>query len=300
MAAPPLGIFIVVVLYQRALDASPTCVSLLDQTFVGPRDVVLVYDNSAVSNLGPVPFGWEVVKDSSNGGLVAAYSCAVSRAKSAGCPWILLLDQDTQLPRSFFSSLHENVSRTREAPDVVAIVPIIMAGKRQVSPMIPRLGRENPFLLRDVIETNWLMAINSGACIRVDFIEGIGGFAKEYWLDFLDHWLFKMVHSKRKSVYVSGVVLQHELSVANMNNGLTVPRYRNVLSAERHFTNNHLPWPWRLVLALRLIARASKHLVVTRDKQLGLLMIAGAGAQMKALLRDCWVAIRPASAEPGE
>jgi GT2 family glycosyltransferase len=283
-----IGLCIVVVLYQCAIGDSPTCLSLSKQTSEDPHDLFLVYDNSPRSNLGSVPAGWEVVIDSNNGGLLAAYGCALSRAKAAGCPWILLLDQDTELPHDFLTSVHASLALLNEKTEVAAIVPIVKEGNRQLSPMLPRLGRERPFCLRGVIETGWLMAINSGACVRVDFIESIGGFSRAFWLDYLDHWLFKTLHDQGKSVFVSDVVLQHELSVANMNRGLTVQRYKNVLGAERQFTNGHLPVLWRLVLVPRLLARALKHLAVTRDKRLAFLMIAAAAIQVAALIRIGW------------
>ncbi len=151
--------------------------------------------------------------------------------------------------------------------------------------MLPLLGREVPFDRRNVVESHWLTAINSGTCLSVDFIEGIGGFSKIFWLDYLDHWLFKMINSRCKSVYVSDVVLQHDLSVSNMNAGLTVERYRNVLIAERRFTNDHLPLLWRVVLVPRLLARALKHLILTSNKRLGALMVIAAAEQILSLTR---------------
>jgi GT2 family glycosyltransferase len=284
----PISLCVIVVLYQRALSASPTYTSLSGQEFLGSRDLFVVYDNSPHSNLGPIPAGWEVVTDSTNGGLLAAYRHAISRAKAADCPWILLLDQDTELPSDFLLVAHKNLALLQDHAEVVAIVPIVKAGDEQVSPMLPRLGRESPLLLREVVETRWLMAINSGTCVRVDFIESIGGFSEIFWLDYLDHWLFKMIHNRGKSVYVSNMVLQHELSVANMNRGLSVQRYKNVLWAERQFTNDYLPPLWRVALVPRLLMRALKHFVLTRDKRLGFLMVAGAAMQMAALLRNCW------------
>jgi GT2 family glycosyltransferase len=283
-----IHVCVVVVLYQRAVSESATCASLSAQRFSESGDLFLIYDNSPQSGLGPFPIGWEVVCDSTNGGLFAAYSYAISRAKAAGCPWLLLLDQDTELPSDFLVTIHKSLKLWQAKPDVVAVVPIVKSGDRQLSPILPRLWRDNAFILRDVIETSWLMAINSGTCLRVDFLESIGGFSKEFWLDYLDHWLFKMIHNLGKSVYVSNISLQHDLSVANMNKGMTLQRYRNVLGAERKFTNTYLPPLWRFALVPRLVARALKNLLVTRDKRLGLLMIAGAAKQMAFLLRNCW------------
>ena len=282
----PIDLCVVVVLYNRTMDTSLTCRSLLQQTFIEPKDTFIIYDNSPSSILeSDTPKGWEIVVDPSNGGLFTAYSYAVSKARSKGCPWVLLLDQDTDLPANFLVTVHEDLALMQAESDVVAIVPLVKAGKRQVSPMRPRLGRETPFNRRSVVEASWLWAINSGTCLRVDFIDSIGGFSNAFWLDYLDHWLFKMINNSRKRVYVSKLVLQHELSVSNMDRGLTVKRYKNVLTAEREFTNHYLPMLWRYVLVPRLLARAFKHLILTRNKRLGLLMAAAAAAQVHSLTK---------------
>jgi GT2 family glycosyltransferase len=282
----PIDLCVVVVLYNCNINTSLTCRSLLQQTFIEPNDTFIIYDNSPSSNLGSTtPDGWEIVLDPSNGGLFTAYSYAVSKARSKGCPWVLLLDQDTDLPPNFLVTVHEDLTLMQAETDVVAIVPMVKAGNRQVSPMRPRLGREIPFNRRSVVEASWLWAINSGTCLRVDFIDSIGGFSNAFWLDFLDHWLFKMINNSRKRVYVSKLVLQHELSVSNMDSGLTVKRYKNVLRAEREFTNHYLPTLWRYVLVPRLLARALKHLIVTRNKRLGLLMAAAAATQVHSLAK---------------
>lgn len=281
-----INIYIIVVLYNRGLSASATCKSLLNQISLTPQDTVVVYDNSPTSDLGPMPNSWRVVMDPDNGGLAKAYNYAISQAKSKGYRWVLLLDQDTDLPGNFLAATREILSLTDPNNDIVAVVPIVKCGNRQVSPMLPLLGREIPYKLQNAVETRWLTAINSGTCLRLDFIESVGGFCSSFWLDFLDHWLFRIINDNRKSVYVSHLELQHDLSVANMNNSLSVQRYKNVLAAERRFTNNFLPPLWRFVLVPRLLARALKHLILTHDKRLGFLMIGAAAAQLVSLIRS--------------
>ena len=283
-----INIYIIVVLYKRGLSASATCKSLLNQSSLTPQDTVVVYDNSPTSDLGSVPSSWRVVMDPDNGGLAKAYNYAISQAKSKGYRWVLLLDQDTDLPGNFLAATREILSLTDSNNDIVAIVPIVKCGDRQVSPMLPLLGREIPYKLQNAVEPRWLTAINSGTCLRIDFIESVGGFCNDFWLDFLDHWLFRIINDNGKCVYVSEVELQHDLSVANMNNGLSVQRYKNVLAAERRFTNNFLPPLWRFVLVPRLLARALKHLILTHDKRLGFSMIGAAAAQLFSLIRSLW------------
>jgi hypothetical protein len=196
----------------------------------------------------------------------------------------LLLDQDTSLPSNFLSGIHENLQHMQAHPLVVAIIPIIKAGDRQVSPMCPKLGRETVFEQRNVVMAEWLTAINSGTSIRVEFLEEVGGFCEDFWLDYLDHWLFKMISNMRKSVYVGDVVLHHDLSVANMSS-VSVERYENVLAAELRFANRYLPVSWRMVVVPRLLARAIKHLVTISERQLAASMASAAVAQAGYLCR---------------
>jgi GT2 family glycosyltransferase len=281
-----ISLYIIVVLYERSLSASATCRSLLNQISPTPQDIIVLYDNSPISDLGPIPNSWEVVTDHDNGGLANAYNYAITQAKSKSYRWVLLLDQDTDLPSDFLVATHEILALTDPNNDIVAVVPIVKCDNRQVSPMVPLLGREIPFKKHSVVEQKWLTAINSGTCLRVSFIEGIGGFCKTFWLDYLDHWLFKVINNNGKHVYVSHMQLQHDLSVANMNSGLTAQRYKNVLAAERCFTNHFLPLPWRLVLVPRLLARGLKHLILTHDKQLGRLMFGAAVTQFYYVTRS--------------
>jgi GT2 family glycosyltransferase len=203
-----VSLYIIVVLYERTLSASATCRSLLNQISLTRQDTIVVYDNSPISDLGSVPNSWEVITDSGNGGLAKAYNYAISQAKAKNFRWVLLLDQDTDLPSDFLVTTHEVLAATDPNTDIVAVVPIVRCGNRQVSPMIPLLGREIPFQMQNVVEPKWLTAINSGTCLRVAFIEGIGGFCEHFWLDYLDHWLFKIINNQGKSVYISDAVLK--------------------------------------------------------------------------------------------
>ena len=51
-----------------------------------------------------------------------------------------------------------------------------------------------------------VMAINSGAFIRVSFLDEIGGFNNQFPLDFLDHWLFHEIYANGKKVWVLDTV----------------------------------------------------------------------------------------------
>jgi GT2 family glycosyltransferase len=274
-------ILAVVVLYKCSINQSSTCISMRAQDAYD-RDAIsiLIYDNSPIGDADDLPPNWVYVSDPTNKGLSAAYNHAISQAKLSGAHWLLLLDQDSNLPRNFLADLQGDVVLCQEKSEIVAIVPIVFSNQRQVSPIRPMLGLDRPYEGTQTATSVWLTAINSAAAIRVSFVESIGGFSNDFWLDYLDHWLFRRIYDTAHLVYVSNMKIDHNLSVANFNQGLEVSRYKNVLTAEAAFTNECLPIYWRLILTLRLIARAIKHAIFTRNKSMALLMFWAAWKQV--------------------
>jgi GT2 family glycosyltransferase len=273
------NILATVVLYKCSITQSSTCVSLQTQEAHSDSISILVYDNGPVGNLEELRPHWTYVSDSTNKGLAAAYNCALSQAKISGAQWLLLLDQDSILPRNFLANLQAEISLCHDNPKIAAIVPLVFSGRRQVSPTRPMLGFDRPYRSTQSTSSAWLTAINSAAAIRVSFVESIGGFSEKFWLDYLDYWLFRKIYDTAHSVYVSDIKIDHNLSVANFNHGLEISRYENVLKAEAAFTNQYLPVHWKCVLAVRLLARAIKHAVFTRNKKMALLMLSAAWKQ---------------------
>jgi GT2 family glycosyltransferase len=236
----------------------------------------LIYDNSPIDNSDNLPSGWIYLSDPTNRGLAAAYNCAISRAKDFGAQWLLLLDQDSRLPRNFMSNLQGEIAICHQKAEIAAIAPFVFSDKRQISPVLPRLGFDRPYTLTRSTTSQWIAAINSGTSVRISFVESIGGFSSHFWLDYLDHWLFRKIYDTGHAVFVGGMKVEHSLSVADFNDGVDVTRYRNVLAAEMAFTNRCLPTYWRPILVMRLIARAAKHALFTHNKHIALLMIGAA------------------------
>jgi GT2 family glycosyltransferase len=278
-------ILAVIVLYKSSIDRSSTCISIRDQSGYD-RDAftVLVYDNSPIANSTGLPSDWMYVSDPINNGLPAAYNHAILRCKELGAHWVLLLDQDSRLPANFLVNLQADAALCYPQPKIAAIVPRVFSKQRQVSPFLPKFGLDRPYVVARSTTSAWLTAINSAACIRVSFVESIGGFSRKFWLDYLDHWLFRKIYDTAHSVFVSEMRVEHDLSVANFNEGLEVSRYRNILSAERTFTNEYLPRFWRPLLAFRLMARAGKHIVSTRNKRMASLMFHASLRQFFSIL----------------
>jgi GT2 family glycosyltransferase len=234
---------------------------------------------------GAPPARWIYACDSTNGGLSGAYNFALEKAKELESDWVLLLDQDTSLPPDFLRSLLNILDGPTLDNDTVAIVPRVFVRGRQISPVQPSIIRSAPLLPSGLATTNWVMSINSGTTLSVKFVQSIGGFTWEFWLDFLDHWVFRRIYQAGKKVLVSDVRIQHDMTISDFDLSMSVDRYRNILSAEEKFTANYLPLTWQLALPLRLMVRAAKHLVLTRQNAYSQMMMKAALRQLASFLR---------------
>jgi hypothetical protein len=76
-------------------------------------------------------------------------------------------------------------------------------------------------------------AFNSAALLRVEALDAIGGFDPCFWLDHLDCWLHHQLYVQGWRMYVlDSVHLQHQLSLLNYKERLSIERLRDFLAAE--------------------------------------------------------------------
>ena len=123
------------------------------------------------------------------------------------------------------------------------------------------------------IQNAEIASINSGTAIRCDFVRSIGGFSRAYWLDYLDHWLFRQIYAAGKKVAVSDCILEHNLSVHDYQRNIDLARYRSILAGESAFMTAHKSKLQIPVYLLRLLARSAK-LAIQRQPDLALLTVA--------------------------
>jgi GT2 family glycosyltransferase len=236
-----MNITAVVVLYQLLPDQSPTIASLV-RSYArirgnGPGLKLLVYDNSPrpqTLNLS-LSFEHRYVHDSLNGGLAAAYNCALDSDPGGESQWLLLLDQDSTLPDDFLEEVFKALNLIGMDEGVAAVVPKILQRDRPISPALVKGGRVRPLKAPPAgISRENLTAINSGALGRKTFLAEIGGFNRQFRLDYLDHWLFSEIGRRGKKVYVTGAVVVHDLSVGN-EGPVSAGRYLSILRSETLF-----------------------------------------------------------------
>jgi len=268
MAGDRQAVLAVLVLYQVEASSSPALMSFmqaLGETGLASRFRLLIYDNSpsrsSVPDAMPLPSSY--IHDPANGGLTAAYDAALRLAEKEGHEWLLLLDQDAVINASYLKELGRRLFE--------------LAGNRQCAVLAPRLLAENEIIsparvlwggrLLPVDKTlsgiaPWeIVALNSGALLRVAAVRELGGFNPEFWLDYLDHWIFNRLHHAGYLVYVMDAELQHALSVRNMAE-MPTARYENILLAEGRFYQCCKSPFENLIYGLRLLVRGFRMLVL--------------------------------------
>ncbi len=257
----------VLVLYNTKLDASATYKTLVQSGRRGQADPVAiwVYDNSPVPQVFTTNTASLITyrHDRNNRGIAAAYNWALDIAQSLGYRWLLLLDQDTQLPSNFLERSLLQLSEYDGDGTVVALVPVVRGAGSIVSPKRVALCGLRPLpCLRPGVRNTEIMAINSGSAIRCDFVRSIGGFNSMYRLDFLDHWLFHQVYASGRKAAISDCYIDHSLSVQDYRHSVSTERYKSILAAEATFVLTYKSYFARLIYLFRLLLRTMKFVLV--------------------------------------
>ena len=99
-------------------------------------------------------------------------------------------------------------------------------------------------------------AIASGTLLRTADAVAMQPVPPEFWLDYLDHWIFLRLHARGRPVGAIDCDIDHHLSVRDPAS-MGVARFSNLLRAERRFVVE-LPLPARLGHRGRLLLRAAR------------------------------------------
>ncbi len=262
-------ILAVATLYRQPPAKSHALISLTrilkEDPELATHFALLVYDNSPASQELPFDFPLHYAHDPANGGLAAAYNYALANAESAGYEWLLLLDQDTKLTRSFLRELIACAQSVRAQDHVTAIVPKLMVHGVIQSPaehfidyMRHQFTRSLYTLNKEVgVQPGRISAYNSGSALYVPALRLSGGFPTDFWLDYLDHAVFHQLSARGGQVYVLPSVLEHDLAESDLH-ARPIWRFRNVLAAQTLFvkrTGNFLDRLLYRVWLLRSIRR---------------------------------------------
>jgi hypothetical protein len=239
---PGVRILVIVVLYKMPLTESPTIAGLLQAFSRHPelRDSlsVLIWDNSPTPFRNPelIP-SFAYRHSETNVGVSGAYNQAMGIAERMGCQWMLLLDQDTEIPLDFLPQVLRFGCEFLEKIRIAAVLPFLMDGDRVLSPQKVLFKRfkplERPF---EGIYPGEVTAANSGTLIRIEALKQIGGFNEDFWLGYSDAWVFHQLYKQGRQIHIAGdLLLMHKFSAIDFKNAMSPERYLNSIASEGAF-----------------------------------------------------------------
>jgi len=258
-----MQILAVVVLYKRLPQDSQTIQSLIQVFESNPRLSapvrVLLWDNSPTPATDvSLPFAFELGHAGRNVGTSGAYNYAMELAGSLGCPWLLLLDQDTTVTEQFLQGMIGYGEKFRETPEIAAVVPFIFSHGTLVSPrrlLSFNRVRQIPVTFRGLCRDK-AYAVNSATLMRVNALREVGGYSDEFWLDLSDVYVFQAFHRQGKSMYIAGdLLVEHSIASMDFDKEMSSERYRNFLAAESAYVDLFLSPLERASQLLRLFVR---------------------------------------------
>lgn len=238
-----MTLYVVIVLYKMDPQTSPSFQTLLRSlSAVQEGELayrILLYDNTPPSQPPTeLPDHVDYIASSANTGLADAYNLAIFKAHDEGFEWLLTLDQDTNLPLDFIPKLIDVAKICGSRREIAAIVPHIRAGDRDVSPNWFAGGVRPRWFPRNYsgIPAQAVYAFNSGTSVRVSSVQSFGGYNPLFWLDYCDGYLYRQIETNGLKVYVAGHIhLQHDFSLLDVSNKMSLLRYQNALEAGSAF-----------------------------------------------------------------
>ena len=260
------SILAIVVLYKRQPEECSSLRTLaIALSNLAPDTIrfsIVIADNTPGDQVvGHLPVGVQYTKYPDNPGLAQPYNDAISYAIQEGFDWLLTLDQDTQLPANFLSSLDIHARRYINQPHVAAIVPRIVDQGKQISPF-RFVGGFLPVVLNpnfNGVTRKFTSAINSASLLRTWSLREVGGYDPAFPLHHSDTRLFQLLDEAGKKIAVaSDITVGHELAILQRQNRMTLERYRQALIDEERFWNLHMGTLGRLERLFRLIGRVCK------------------------------------------
>jgi GT2 family glycosyltransferase len=258
-------ILAIVVRYQMPLSESRTvrglCDALSAQPSLAHGYTVMIWDNSRDAIVEPklsIPLLYRHSKE--NLGVSGAYNAAMEYALEHGYPWMLLLDQDSEITADFLCAMLRYGRDLQERSEIAAIAPNISVRGRIISPQRQLFNRRRVYPAgQSGIASGEAFVINSGCLMRAAALHEIGGFSTNFWLDYSDIYVFHQFFLHGKKVWrAADVELEHELAVLDYDRLMMPWRYRSASYAETAFHDLYHGRLENTLQTLILFARAVK------------------------------------------
>ena len=262
-----INLTILIVLYEIRYNASSSYKSVVDNLDIIKNNFknfnIIIYDNSRyeqkIDHDEINELKIKYLLDSKNGGVAMAYNYAYNYAKQENSSWLLLLDQDTELNKNYFTELSKITNNLLSNKNIAAIVPRIFFKGTNFSPCKVKWGgihRSIDSKYTGPYSKGEIMAVGSASVLRISFIDEIKGFNPLFWLDCQDRWIYKKIFDTKKIVYIMKNKIEHELSVLDFKKLMNPNRYFNQIYYESLFMMMYKTIAENVFYLIRLFRRA--------------------------------------------
>jgi glycosyltransferase involved in cell wall biosynthesis len=267
LSPSPIRLLAVIVLYKLTPAKSASLQSLLAAKEEISEDRfqlrILLYDNTpGGQDPGLLASGVDYEAAHANRGLAAAYNRSLEIATAHDFDWLLTLDQDTTLPRSFLTALGHGIDQVAAISEIAAVVPQITGEGRMLSPnyfLFDVLPRFYPKGFTGIPSRD-TYAFNSASTLRVSALRDIGGYDPLFWLDNSDAYVYRRLHLHGKRVYVAGdIQVDHEFSMFDIKKRVSLDRYQGIVDAGCAFWDLELGTVAGLYHTASLVYRLFNH-----------------------------------------
>lgn len=188
------------------------------------EDIILcAVDNSKEKT--KFPYDCEYIHNANNGGIAGAFNKGISILLSKGCDFIFTFDQDSILPKNFFSSMSHFISEKKAkmvVPDFIDINSKTHAAFVKLTPWKYTVTRE---------EEVTAFAISSGMGFDVSIWNMIGPFTEQYIIDHVDTELCLKAVTHNIKIFVNyNICLEHQIGNRSVHKfiGVTLkPNHHN-------------------------------------------------------------------------
>lgn len=208
-------ILIVVVLYKCRFEDAKSIKTLSDSLAFdcGEKLELVVYDNSPQYNPEPLwhtLFNIHYIPDYSNSGVSKAYNTAFEIGKKMNKQYLLLLDQDTEIPLMYCKKLGIISDHNQ------LVMPKLENRGTIISPCRYMFGRgtalRNMKDIEGVLSLKHRNFLNSGSLISLSLYEIVGGFNENIPLYFSDFNFYNRVKKYISSYYQMNIIFHHNMS----------------------------------------------------------------------------------------
>lgn len=251
------SLLIIIVIYKRLLEDCESFQSVLEMP-VGVANLnVFVYDNSPDSQQIKNYEGLTITyfHDEKNSGVSKSYNVGVEHANKGQKEWVMLLDQDTSLPKSILEKYYKAIN---DNSNINLFVPVLKLKNGSIfSPSRYRFKRG--FFVDSIKPgTHSLFEyapVNSGIMVQVEAFQKVGGYNEKVKLDFADFQFVERFRKLYTEFFVLNVECEQDFSDDNGSYESQSVRFRFYCQGAKNIENKSFTdWlQYNIVIFMRAI-----------------------------------------------